>query len=320
MQAYDVLVVTHDAGMLEMLCSSISADPSLHLAGCCGTAGDAVKLAAETSPDVIALDMQLPGADCSRLIGTLQVTGRSAVIAMSAVTGIALQTLDAGADDFVYMPVEGNDSDFGRFLSDAVDRIKIAASSYRGGNESPDKTGRSARIVVIAGAAGGPVPLAYLVSRLPADGPAVIAAQWRSGVFCCDFIEMLINMTKREIVKGMDGIELAPGGVYVVEGNSRVEIVKTGEKLSLRLQGECRDQDEQTSALFLSAAEALENRAAVALLYESKAGEEALHRMAATGTITIKHSKNAILRDIDYKAGGGIVELPLEDIAAEMFS
>ncbi len=321
MRSFSVLVVTGDASLLAMLCRSVSAQPALRIAGSCRDVSGIEKTAAEKRPDVIALDMQLPDADTLALIGRLSQASGASVVAMSTSTAIALATFNAGAADFVYIPDRGSNSDYSRFLSDAVDRLKIAALLrwMRHDPASAGETNNVLRLAVVAGSTGGPVSLACLLQRMPENGPAVLAVQWQASAFCADFCRRLSAMTGRNVRQAADDMEMKPGEVYVAAGNRRAELILDEGKLVLGLGDVCLSRDAQAEALFRSAA-ALPGEVSGVLLYDSEAGESALKALAARGMPAIKLHKNAILREPGYVPVGGIIELPLEDIAPAMMT
>lgn len=321
MRSFSVLIVTDDASLQAMLCRSVSAQPALRIAGCCCDVSEAEKMVEQMCPDVIALDMQIPESDCVALTGRLAQAFGASVVAMSTSTAIALATFNAGAADFVYIPERGSNSDYSRFLSDAVDRLKIAAM-LRWLRKDPEVAGepcRASGLAVIAASPGGPVPLACLVRRMPEAGPAVLAVQWQASAFCADFCRRLSAMTGRNVWQAADDMEMKPGEVYVVAGNRCAELILDEGKLVLQLGDVCMSRDAQAEALFRSAA-ALPGEVSGVLLYDSAAGESALKALAARGMPAIKLNKNAILLDTDYEPEGGVIELPLEDVAPAMLS
>lgn len=71
-----------------------------------GTGEEAVREAASWRPDVILLDLGLPGMDGFQTLAALRPTTRAAVIVVSVMPGERdkVRALDAGADDYVVKP------------------------------------------------------------------------------------------------------------------------------------------------------------------------------------------------------------------------
>ena len=58
-----VVIADDDAVVVESLRIVLDAQPDIEVAGCGTDGADAVRLAAETRPDVVLLDIQMPGVD-----------------------------------------------------------------------------------------------------------------------------------------------------------------------------------------------------------------------------------------------------------------
>jgi two-component system KDP operon response regulator KdpE len=70
------------------------------------TGEEALKQVASWRPDVVLLDLGLPGVDGFEVLGRMQAQGRTAVIVVSVMPGERdkVRALDAGADDYVVKP------------------------------------------------------------------------------------------------------------------------------------------------------------------------------------------------------------------------
>jgi two-component system, cell cycle response regulator DivK len=74
------------------------------------TGGEAVALAAEHSPDLVLMDIQLPDIDGVEALGRLRADGRTASVPVLALTAQAMEGdrerfLAAGFDDYLSKPV-----------------------------------------------------------------------------------------------------------------------------------------------------------------------------------------------------------------------
>ena len=317
----NVMVIAQDNGLTDALCSCIAQDPSLRLAARCHSGAEAIIRAIDERPDVIALDMQLPGVSNTGMFAELRNVCNAAVVAMSVITGIALQTLDAGAADFLYMPVAGSESDHSQFVADAIVRFKTAFFDREAAGMGMPASGlQPVRLIVIYCSGGGPVPLSHLLCRLPKDGPAVLAVQRHSGAFDSNFTGLLSEMCCREILPAADAMELKHGCVCVMDALQFAGMEEADGALLLKLRdssvlpGRCSGVD----ALFQSVADVLGTGVVGVLLSCRGEGEAGLRYMAAHGALAIILNKNALLREIDYETPAGMTELPLEDIAGEI--
>ena len=95
-----------------------------------------LKLAAKTSPDLILLDVMLPGIDGHKLCASLKSDPTTANIPVILVTAsrepdVIQRGLDAGAEDFITKPVDWN------FLSDRVAHTLAKAEQDLNGQDNP---------------------------------------------------------------------------------------------------------------------------------------------------------------------------------------
>lgn len=312
-----ILAVAHDEGVLETLCSAVSADASLALSGRCRTGAEVLRLAADALPDVVALGLGGPDEEGFGLIGRLRDATGAKVVAMSPAADVALRALDEGADDFLYMPVGGSESDLQRFAEDAVDRLKAASISNA---PKPDGSGETGcRLAVAACADGGPMPLAFLLKRLRKDGPAVLMLQKNAGIFTGDLAELLSRMSGRAVERAQDGMALAPGSAVLADGGRPARVEIDNGKIIIKLgKSKSGSPADRADVLFSSAAQELGNQAAGILLSGDGDGYEGLLRLAACGAPAVLRNKNALLREPGYRSAGGVAELSLEDIGAFM--
>lgn len=84
-----------------------TAEPPLRVVGEASTAGDAVELAQRTRPDVVLLDVRMPGASGLTVIEALRSTGAAVIMLTSfALDDYVLAALRAGAAGFLVKTAE----------------------------------------------------------------------------------------------------------------------------------------------------------------------------------------------------------------------
>jgi chemotaxis response regulator CheB len=304
LQPLSILVVSEGCAAVEALCAGIKADGALRLAGRCRTVEEAQQAAVGAAkPDVAVLDLH-NFIGIHESLQALKISCNAPLVALDDIAGSALVSLGAEAADFVLLPSHGSDSDVANFTADALERIKAA---YLGGNAAEAQAKKRIRLLAVACAQGGPVALACLLSGLSAESPAVLVLQRKARVFTKNYAALLSEMCSCGIAECRDGMELESGKVYLA-CECGITIEKKGEKLIMRYEAISAD------ALFASAAESLGEEAACVLL--SGSGMEGLERAAALGALAIAQNKNALLREPGFQLPGGVLELPLEDIAA----
>jgi two-component system, cell cycle response regulator DivK len=90
-----------------------------------GTGEEGVRLADETEPDLILMDLQLPGIDGAETLRRIRATDRGATVPVLAVTAFAMDTdrdraLGSGFDGYLQKPISMRD--LVRQVGDILDR------------------------------------------------------------------------------------------------------------------------------------------------------------------------------------------------------
>lgn len=101
-----VLIVNDQADILKLWQRIINHYEGLECTFCATDGESAIRMALETSPDVILMDIMMPvmnGVDATRKLRDLRPDSR--IILYSAYISMSQDALQAGADEFVLMPV-----------------------------------------------------------------------------------------------------------------------------------------------------------------------------------------------------------------------
>ena len=101
-----ILVVEDDAALARVLRDNFEFDG--FDVECAADGNDAIRRAREFAPDLVILDVMLPGRDGFELVGLLRRGGQTPVIMLTARSAKAdkLRGLDLGADDYVTKPFD----------------------------------------------------------------------------------------------------------------------------------------------------------------------------------------------------------------------
>jgi DNA-binding response OmpR family regulator len=101
-----ILVVEDDAALARVLRDNFVFDG--FEVECAAEGNDAIRRARDFAPDLVVLDVMLPGRDGFELVGLLRRGGQTPVIMLTARSAKAdkLRGLDLGADDYVTKPFD----------------------------------------------------------------------------------------------------------------------------------------------------------------------------------------------------------------------
>jgi DNA-binding NarL/FixJ family response regulator len=98
-----VLIVDDHPVVREGLRAVLAAEPGLEVAGECGRGDDAVRLAGELRPDVVLMDLRLPGLDGVEATARIVAAGSANVLVLTTydTDGDIVRALAAGATGYL---------------------------------------------------------------------------------------------------------------------------------------------------------------------------------------------------------------------------
>jgi len=180
-----VLVVDDSAFVRKVVTQMLSRSPFIEVVGIARDGDDALAKVEELNPDVITLDLMMPGLDG---IGFLraQMAKRPIPVVICSIADqsgeSALEALDAGAVEFIQKPTALATDKVYEIADELIAKVKMAARVSMpmrvppADAGAPELRGTSAAahrttILVIGISTGGPQALRYLIPQLPADFP-----------------------------------------------------------------------------------------------------------------------------------------------------
>ncbi|MGC1475557.1 MAG: response regulator, partial [Terriglobales bacterium] len=183
-----VLVVDDSALMRKLIPKILEQDDSIEVVGTAMDGHFALKKIEELAPQVITLDLEMPGLNGIDPLKEIMRRWRLPVIVVSSHStdgaSITLKALALGAFDFVAKPQDVS-AHMPEIAAALIKKIRAAAQSagvqpqFQPQDHSGEQTGKlqpvaPTRIIAIGVSTGGPNALQYLFSRLPADFPGSI--------------------------------------------------------------------------------------------------------------------------------------------------
>jgi two-component system chemotaxis response regulator CheB len=243
-KAVRVLVVDDSALMRKLIPQILETDNSIQVVGTAIDGNFGLKKIEDLRPQVITLDLEMPGMGGLDMLKEIMRRHRLPVIVVSShsTTGATatLQALSLGAFDFVAKPtdVSSRMQEIGREL---ISKIKAAAHSRGIQIESPIDTTSSpvrqknktaadnqpTRVIGIGISTGGPQSLQYLLSQIPADfAGTIVAVQHMPDGFTEMFARRLDETCALNVKEAQSGDLLLAGRVLVCPGNRHVKVKK----------------------------------------------------------------------------------------------
>lgn len=323
-----VLVVEDSPVIQQLLSHVISADPRLEVAGIAATGEQALRMIERTAPDVVSLDIRLPGIDGFEVTSRImRQTPLPIVVVASDVRDldIPMRALQAGALAVVEKPGSMARADYQTVAHHLctqlviMSQIKVVRQRPHGQSKvpalEPPHTGHPVELVAIVASTGGPGALARILGALPKDFPAPIAVvQHIGGEFVAGFSHWLNSVSKIPVHLAKDGECMLPGNVYVGPGDAHLSV--TNGCLRVAPGAPINGHAPSGDALFGSVATVYGDRAlGVLLTGMGEDGARGLAAMRAVGAHTIAEARSsAVIWGMPGAAvamGGAVEQLPV---------
>jgi two-component system LytT family response regulator len=128
MQKYTLLIVDDEPSAREGTRALLELDPEITVIGECGNGEDAVTAIIDEAPQIVVLDVEMPGLDGFGALDQLDPLIRPEVVFLTAYEEYAVKAFDIEAADYVLKPFSD------ARLQQAVDRAKARVRT-RGGEQ-----------------------------------------------------------------------------------------------------------------------------------------------------------------------------------------
>ena len=241
-----VLVVDDSAAMRALFCDILDNAKGVTVCGTAKNADDARDQLKKLKPDVLTLDVEMPGKSGMEFLEEVMATRPMPVIMLSSITqagtGTARRALELGAVHCFPKPLHTSREEFDatvRQLGDIV--LKAAAGELKpGGAGGEASTGAAryrsdGRIVALACGAAGIETARQVLAAYDAGCPPTIVLFHADSAAVENAVRAMRHSLPCQLGDAVDGVSLEPGKVWLAHDPTRHVIVEAGEPPRLRL-------------------------------------------------------------------------------------
>ncbi len=341
-----VLIADDSALMRKILKKILESDPEIQVVSTARDGVDIVDKAREYQPDVITMDVNMPGQDGITALQYIIYEKICPVIMVSSLTQegalTTFEALELGAFDFVAKPGGTVSGEMEKVAGELLEKIKLAAQSGKCGliKEKPVRgserkfsrknPGRVVRQVLKAVAmgisTGGPKMIYEVLPLIPPDiNAAFFLVQHMPSNFTSAYVNRLNEACQVSVVEAQAGTKVEAGVVYVGSGGRHLNLVRNsaGDAV-IRLSSKPDHLFVPSVSVMMHSVLAVYGKQTIGVIMTGMGsdGADSMVEIRQAGGLTIAESEeSAIVFGMPgeaIKRGGAEIIVPIWDIASEI--
>lgn len=334
-----VLVVDDSAAMRALFCDVLEQSRNVRVVGTAANAAEARERIAELMPNVVTLDVEMPGMSGIEFLEEIMTSAPMPVVMLSSLTQsgteTSLKAFELGAVECFPKPLKATPEQFAKTVGKLGKIVLAAANSNvrdkpraRPAPAAGDGGGYVAngKLAAFSTSMGGVDALTEVLAHYPkACPPTVIVLQTEPAL-----AEMFVARADKDcacsVKAAADGAELVPGTVHIAFDPARHVIVEPGSPPRLRLVERDPVEGFRPSAtlLFGTIARGQVPAIGAVLTGMGEDGAKGLRLLQAAGCRTLAQDRTSATVPqapaAAIEAGAVVAELGLEALAADVLA
>ena len=247
-----VLVVDDSAFVRKVVSQMLSRSPFIDVVGAARDGAEALEMTSRLAPDVITLDLVMPGIDGLEFLRRQMAIRRLPVVicSISHESGAAaLEAFELGAVEFVQKPTALATDRVYEISDELVAKVKAAAAAkpveprrqtpaasavpgapVRSHTVDEPLEAKNVDIVVIGVSTGGPQALRQVSPLLAADFPVPVAVVLHMPVgYTTMYAQRLNEIAQLNVVEARDGDGIVPGAKFLAPAGRHLLLTRASD-------------------------------------------------------------------------------------------
>ncbi len=332
-----VLIIDDSATMRAVLAARLSGNPDIQVVGLACNAAEGRNQIKELEPDVVTLDIEMPGMNGLDFLDKIMTLRPTPVIIVSGLTqagsDVTARALGLGAVDcYCKTDYSGSAMQDGGKLAGMVRQAAQVRVRRRAPElqhiAAPVRAARQdTKVIAIGSSTGGVEALQVLLRSFPEDCPPVMIVQHVDGRFTPAIARSLNQVSPATVLLAEADMPLKPGHIYLAPGDDRHLMVAGTKTLHAKLRpgDPISGHRPSVDALFMSVAQRI-GRDAIGILLTGMGadGAKGLLAMHQAGALTIAQDEASCtvfgMPRVAISLGAANVVAPIGRIAQHAFN